>query len=334
MDPHISNLFKIIKAKEPGKKLVKILSAELQIADGAAYRKANGLSLLTVPEFFILVNKFNVDLMQFSLSRNQFTFEGKLIYNDNKKLLEYFLDTAALLKTISASNGMLHNLSKDVPLFYYFNERELGWFKIYFMMKYILADQSYNGMKFNMENCEHEILDAALKYSQNYQEINTTEVWNLESVNTTLHQIESACQTGMLNDVNLIKTLFRQFKNALKLVNRQVQNGVKYQFNIFNKPLPSTFKLYHNELYLAHNNYYLNIPGVTDYAFLSFGVFNYIRTQNSNFTNFTRFHFNNIQNQSILLNANKIETEKYFEKLFTKIDAVQSKCLQAISVNF
>jgi hypothetical protein len=334
MEKNTKLLFDLINKKQDNKKLASMVSEVLNISENTAYRKINGSSTITVDEFFTLVKHFDIDLSHFYSDENHFTFQGNLVYNDNEYVKHYFDDSAGFLNWITKDNGTLFNLSKDIPLFYYFHEKELGWFKIYFMLKYILIDPKYANLKFSLNNCDEELIKSAMYYSNAYQEVNTSEVWNLESVNTTLHQLEFACTSGMLDNSELIEKLFVQFKKILYLVEEQCKSGKKYAFHKLNKPLASTFKMHHNELYLAHNSYFLEFPSNKNVAFVSFGVFNYIHTENIKFNSYTKLHFDNIQSRSIFLNENENDAKSFFQKLHKKIDAIEKICMSSLEVKY
>lgn len=314
-------------------KLAKPIADLLSITENAAYRKIKGESSLTIEEYFLIANHYKIDIHNINNVEGEFLFKGNLVYNDNKYVQNYFEDSKKLLEMITAQNGKLHNLSKDIPLFYYFYYKELGWFKIYFMLKFILLDPAYQDKKFSLQNIDEKLIAIAKSYTEQYQEVNTCETWNLESVNTTLHQLEFACTNGILKEQTIISSIFSQLKKMIFVVEQQCKTGFKFDYAKQIHPKKSSFELYHNNLYLAHNSYYLETLN-NNYAFVSFGVFNYIYTENQHFTNYTKNHFENIKHQSISLNENKKERDLFFEKLELKIDAIYSKCISSIAVEY
>jgi hypothetical protein len=142
-------------------KINTAVAGALNASESVLYRKINGTTPLSVDEFFKLVNYFKIDLNLFNEYPGSFLFNGNLVYNDNVSVLNYFKDTSKFLEMIEQGGGTLHNLSKDVPLFYYFFHDELGWFKIYFMLKYILLDPAYEHKKFDMNFKEEALLKIA-----------------------------------------------------------------------------------------------------------------------------------------------------------------------------
>ncbi len=334
MSEYSKKLIDLITAQS-GKsvKLAKVFCNLLTLSEATAYRKINGTIDLTVEEFFILIKHFKINIGQISDVDMGFLFKGNLVYNDNISVLNYFKDTTKFLEVIEQGGGTLHNLSKDIPLFYYFFHDELGWFKIFFMLKYILLDPAYEQKKFSMHFKDEALIKIAKQYTARYQEVHTTEVWNLESVNTTLHQLEYAFTTGMMDDGKVGEKIFDQLTQILNLANEQCKVGYKFDINSYKQPKQSTFNLYHNDLYLAHNSYYLEMPNAK-YSFVSFGVFNYIFTEDKNFNQYTSNHFDNIKIKSISMNSSSSERAIFFSKLIAKVAQVKKLCLAKIDVNY
>ncbi len=332
MTNHTQILLDLIAQQQPHLNKAKNLADVLNITESAAYRKLKGETALTVEEFFFLANKYQIDLNQFSPSQNAFVFKGNLVYNDKAYVEQYFSETKNFLTQIIAGKGVLHNLSKDIPLFYYFAHNELGWFKIFFMLKYILLDEHWAQSSFDMQSMADTLMAQAKSYTETYQQVNTSEVWNLESVNTTLHQLEFACDTNVLNSAELVHKLYTQLAEILFVVQKQAALGNKVNFNNKQKN-EASFKLYHNDLYLAHNSYFLEMQ-TQQYSFVSFGVFNYIFTEDAKFNDYTANHFKNIQSKSISLNSNAIESEKYFNLLHNKLKSSLALCLNKLEQRY
>ena len=329
MQTQVALLLHIIKTNFAELQLAKVFCQILTITESAAYRKLNGKSDITVAEFFTLLQHFKIDSSLFLNDENTYNFEGKLVYNNDTNVEQYFKDTLVFLEKIEHQNGILYNLSKDVPLFYYFHYTELGWFKVFFMLKYILLDPLYTNKKFAIQTADHKILDVAKAYSQQYQLVNTVEVWNTESINTTLHQLEYFIKMEQINDDELIKKLFGQLLKTIQLVQHQTKVGKKYTVDKYKNATATDFNLYQNDLYMAHNSYHLSMPNL-EYAFVSFGVFNYIYTTNKKFTDYSKNHFENIIDKSLGLVNVQSSSDLFFTKIINKITQLETVCITSV----
>jgi hypothetical protein len=312
-------LIALIKEKIGEKiKLNAVLADVLNCSETSAYRKTNDTTPLTVEEFFKLVHHFNIDINIFKNDTSTFLFKGNLVYNNELDIHKYFSDTKDLLHFIKTQNGTIHNLSKDLPLFYYFAHNELGWFKVYFMLKYILNDPNFETQDYHLHAANNKILKEAQDYIYAYQQTNTAEVWNMETLNTTLHQLEFACEKNNISDISILEKIFKQIEEILIVTEKQASLGKKVDF-IGKKANDANFILYYNDLYLAHNSYYLEMEN-NNHSFVSFGVFNYMYTQNADFNEYTITHFNKVKTNSHNLNLNALERVKFFKFLKQKID--------------
>ena len=88
-------------------------------------------------------------------------------------------------------------LPKDVPVYHYYNFPELAAFKYFFWMKTILHYPDYNKTVFNPSRMAENLMKTGEKILATYNKIPSTEIWNVENINTTLRQIEYYKETNV-----------------------------------------------------------------------------------------------------------------------------------------
>ena len=101
----------------------------------------------------------------------------------------------------SYPNRHLYHLIKDLPPFHHFFHPLLARFKFFFWTKSILPPGQAQLEKFclnqkqlfNYEELSQRIIRA-------YAKVPSTEIWNMDALNTTLRQIETYHELGLIEN--------------------------------------------------------------------------------------------------------------------------------------
>jgi hypothetical protein len=303
------------------------VSAELaglfNISNASAYRRISGEQLFTIEELLLLIKHYHLsvdDLL--NTKNNQYRFSGYLMDGSGVSFFRYLENMGNSLKLIADNNGKLTCFNKDIPIFYQFYYPELAWFKFFFWQKHILLVPEYQHLKFNIKECPKGLKDAGYYVYYNYQQINSTELWNSESIHTTLRQLLYSRQIKEMSHATDLGKLLGQLQQVVDTVKQQAERGEKINFS-GNKKLPGgskKYQLYYNEFFLADNAYMAEMDG--QYAgFINHSVINYLQTSDIVFTQHLKKHIENILSRSTLISGtNEKAREVFFNKISKKIE--------------
>lgn len=298
--------------------LVNEVAELLNISNDSAYRRIRGEKPISFEELQKLCTHFKISIDQFlHLKNDALIFSGR-VKNLSENLFEDYLKS--LLGQLEMINSFdkkhLHVLIKDIPPFVHFQIPELAIFKFYFWMKSILHDEQLIKVKFDLEDDRYEpYFTLSKKLIDVYNKIPVTEIWNIESINSTLRQIDFYHQTGMYKNKNDIKLLYEKVEELVNHIEKQAEHGVK--FLIGNSPTDEgvPYNMFVNELILGDNTYLAEI-GSLRVTFLNHSVLYFVATRD---IEFNQAMFNNLDN--LMKKSTQISKtgEKYRVRFFNEL---------------
>jgi hypothetical protein len=228
-------------------------------------------------------------------------------------------DMLMQIKAINKSgHKMIYYEAKDFPPFHYFQFPELAAFKYFFWMRTILSYPEYNKMQYEDHELHTILNKTGMEIIRNYNTTPSAEIWSVETINSTLRQIEYYANNEVFSRKETIEQIYDQLTRMIDHVKMEAEIGEKLLLN--QKPLGNeNYKLYFNELYLGHNTIMTEMDEVTT-IFINHGILNYMITRDKRFCSYTRKYFENTMHKSTLISSvSEKERNKFFNILYQKI---------------
>lgn len=295
----------------------------LEISNDSAYRRIRGEKSISLLELQKLAIHYKISIDQLlHLQTDAFIFNGR-ITNSSDFTFENWLNTCVQHLGIiqSFQPNHLGYLAKEVPFFYYFLFPEIAAFKSFFFMKSILYYESYKNTKFSVHDDYSHFSDLWKKISNAFVTIPSTEVWSIENITSTLHQIEFYRVTGVLKSDEDALILFARLLDVADHIERQAEYGVKLAHGQDPSTSKASYKLFVNELIMGDNMQLIQL-GNTQITYINHSVINFITTQNPAFNEYMRKMFDNIAQKSTLISGvNEKDRVMFFNRLRAKIKA-------------
>jgi len=318
-----ANFFQKIKSSIPSySSLVDEISETLNISQDSAYRRIRGEKRLDFKEIELLASKFNISIDQvLGSNSNTIVFQGAQNSFDDGNFLSWMKDVLAQLEMVqSFSKKHIYFLLKDIPPWYHYYHPELASFKCFFWMKSILFNESLKGQRFSIEKSTFpglsELSQKILKASNN---INTTEIWNLEGINTTLRQIDLYHEMGIIEKKEDIARLYQCMIEVVDHLERMAEHGKKFMPN---SPVTEEMADYHffvNEFVLGDNTFFVEIDG-KKITYLNYSVIYFVGTTDQTFNEGMHQNLQNlIQKSSQISKVGEKERKQFFNKLRSKV---------------
>lgn len=315
-------LFQQIKSLLPSNlSLVDVIAELLSLSNDSAYRRIRSETPLTIDETAILISHFKLSLDQLCKKDvESFLFSGRLA-NASDHLFERWMEnTLQQLQFMNSfKNKHLYYLAKDIPLMQQFLIPELMAFKSFFWRKSILHYDDLRGKKFSLQEIDPFHLELAGKIITAYNQLPSTDIWNIESINSTIRQIEFYRSANAFETADDLSRLYASVFRLIDHIERQAEAGVK--FDIGGKPQPdaASFHLFNNELILGDNTV-LAVLNNTKLTFLNHSVINFISTRDERFNAHIFDAFQNIIQKSTQLSAvGEKERTRFFIRIRNKI---------------
>ena len=315
--------FQQLKSKLPGHlALVDEIAEFLNISNDSAYRRIRGEKSISFEELQKLCVRYRISLDQLlHIESNSFVFSGKLksdAENSFEDWLENILTQLQLFNSYDRKH--MYFLMKDIPPYVHFLMPELAKFKFFFWMKSILHYKNLQGVKFDLTDERYDKYEGAVKkIIELYLKIPMTEIWNVESIESTLRQIAFYRDAGSFKDPSDVKMLYNKVEEMINHLERQAEVGLKFRVNEEPDPFSSEYRLYVNELILGDNTIMAELDD-TRITFLNYGVLFVVYTTDERFNNAMRENLENLVKKSMMISkSGEKKGVRFFNGLRQKI---------------
>ncbi len=303
--------------------LVDEVADLLNISNDSAYRRIRGEKPLSFEEISVLCASYKISLDQLlHLNNDSFLFSGPLIDRDNfgfEKYLEHLLIQLNYFN--SFENRELYFISKDIFIFHTFGFHELTVFKIFFWMKTILNYPFKGSDLFAMDALRESVFKIAAKISDAYNKISSQETWNIETIHSTIRQIDYYRQSKVFSSDQEAVAIYKSILNMLDHVEMQAEAGCKFAVNGKPNSMSASYKIYVNDFFLGDNFALANLNN-TKVAYINHTFFNVFMTKDPVYTEYAYQHIQNILRKSTLISSvGEKDRRRFFNSMREKVEA-------------
>ena len=312
-------LFKSIKDTMPSNlSIVDALSELLDLSNDSVYRRLRGETPLSLDELKTICERFQLSLDQVLQLKTD-----KVLFTDpeaNGAFTDFLSYQQRMLQQLQYFSQFkmkeLFYQSKDVPIFHFYSFKEISAFKSFFWRKSILKEPEYEGKNFSITKFEEidsfELGQQTLKV---YNEIPSSELWNYESITSTIMQIEYYRDSGAFETKEDLIIVVDSCEMMLTHLEKQLEAGYKFLPGAGESGYKAPIKFYVNEIILGNNSILINIDG-NKLAFINHIILKYIYTADKSFNDKVFTNFYNLTSRSSLISGTgERERTKFFKKI-------------------
>lgn len=300
------DLFSYLKSQlPPHLSMVDELCDLLDLSADSVYRRIRGEKPITLTELKGICEHYNLSIDQLlKLENETVLFQAPGMINKPANFLEYML---AMKKQFEFFNSHkqkeLHYLCKDAPFWYFYLFPHLAAFKTFFWSKTISNYPEYHNKKFSFAEFPfHDCFKVGQDILKLHNELVTVELWNLESINSTINQIQYYQESGFFKskeDMELVVNSLLEMMDHLQL---QAEKGVKFMPGATDVSYKAAHNFYVNELILGNNTILLLLEGQR-VSMITYSVFNYLITRDLRFSDKAFETFNTLLSRSQLIST-------------------------------
>lgn len=317
----------------PYKSLVDEISDLLEISTDSAYRRIRGEKMIDLEEIKKISQYFQISLDQLlNINSNAIIFHGKLNDQSENRFKSWLEDMMHQLEIVNKhKHNHIYFLLKDIPPFYHFYFKELACFKFFFWMKSIMYYDKFKNESFDLEVHHFAEYDSLIqKILQLYNKIPTTEIWNVEGINTTLRQIDLYYEMGILNPADS-KVIYQQMLDLVNHIEKQAELGKKFNPSGGLEPGDASYQLLVNEFILGDNTFLAELDDIK-ITYLNHSVLYFIGSTDPRLNEAMFGSLDNLMKKSSMISiVGEKERMRFFKKLRTKIHSSMAKA--GISIN-
>ena len=315
-------LFKTIRSKMP-----EHLSAAdevariLNISTDSAYRRMRGEKTISLDELSALCFHYHISMDELmNIQTGAFLFQGNIIDSNTFRYDKYI---QAMLQSFTYMGSFkekeFYYLCKDIPVFQHYHFKEIAAFKYYFWMKTILHMPDFRHRKFSFEAYPDEMFEIGKKILSLYSSLNVVEIINIESVNSTIRQIEFYRDGQMFESDEDIWKIYDALEKLIDHMEDQADAGYMFKYGDPDKKPMGTYRFYFNEVILGDNTMLAVLDGMKMVYLVHSGV-NYMSTRDLSFCNYTYDTIQNLMQKSTLISsAEEHERARFFKFLRNRI---------------
>jgi len=316
--------------------LKQILPSHLSLADelchllglsaDSVYRRIRGEKPITLDELKQICEHYQLSLDQLlQLKNDSVLFQAPGIANGFVPFADHIRGMLAQFKYFNSfGQREIHYLCKDAPFWYFYLFPEMGAFKTFFWSKMInnepaFADKSFSLQEFPFDDC-YAIGQQIL---EEHSRMNTVELWNLESIQSSINQIAYYRDAGIFRSREDMIAVVDSFTRMLEHLQAQAAKGQKFMPGAADPVYRGSIRFYVNELILGNNTILLNLDD-KKISMITYSVFSYLTTRDERFAEKAFATFNTLLARSTLVSqSGEKERNRFFNTLKDKVNELK-----------
>ncbi len=315
-------IFNIVKSKiGPQMSAAEEIAKVLNISTDSAYRRMRNEKNISLDELYKLCTYYHISLDQLmNIQSGAFLFYGNLV---DSKTFRFDAYLKSVIKDLNYFNSFrekaMYYLCKDMPIFHHFHFREIAAFKRFFWLKTYLQFPEFKHRKFRFEDYPQEMFLEEQKVLDLYNQLPSVELWNVESLNIIIRQIEYYRTSGVFESDKDAFVLYETTEKLIDHLEQQAACGYKFKYDDKSRQALGEFKMYFNEVFLGDNNILVVLDGVKT-TMITHSTINYMATRDPVFTENMYKHITNLMKRSTLISSvSERERSRFFRILKEKI---------------
>lgn len=301
--------------------LADAVSDTLHVSIDSAYRRIRGETPLVLEEAAILCKHFNLSLDRLmEINPEDVLLRNVRIRNDGFSYKQYL---QALHYQLTMLAGMQQKeiiyMSKDLPIFHNFYFKPLIAYRYFFWMKTHMAHPDFEKQSFDPNLLPVDIEKISTELVRIYCAVPSTEMWNTESINSAISQIEFSKDSGHFNSESDIKLIYDALEESIHHIKYQAELGCKFMPGEDPSRKIQNFKFFFNRVVLGDNTI-MTIANSVKTAFINYGHLNYLETRDEKFCSDLFHDFENLIRRSTQIShSSERQRNIFFNIILAKI---------------
>jgi len=312
----------------PHLSMVDELCELLSLSHDSVYRRIRGEKPMSFSELKHICEHYHFSIDQIlQLQNNTVLFQApELNSHGYRDFSEYLMGILKQCKYFNSfRNRKMFYFCKDANLWYFYLFPELAAFKTFFWMKTIQNHPAYSNESFSLElHSFPESFQLGQMIIREYNEMSSVELWNIESINSTIHQVEYYRDAGLFRKSEDYDGVVRALYQMLDHLQLQTEKGVKFMPGDSDLSYRAPSHFYVNELILGNNDILLELDG-QKVAIITYNVLNYLITRDERFTEKAFRNFNVLLSRATLISGTgEKERNRFFNGLRERVRALKT----------
>jgi hypothetical protein len=261
----------------PHLSLVDELCDLLNLSHDSVYRRIRGEKPITLTELKKICEHYHVSIDQLlRLENNSILFDAPDMNGAPIAFVEYLKGMLRQFKYFNSfKTREIHYLCKDSTIWNFYLFPELAAFKTFFWSKTInnqapLSNKTFSFEEFPFSDC----FEVGQQVLREYNTIPCVELWNLESMQSTINQIAYYRDAGNFKSAKDFEAVIISFLQMIDHLQMQAEKGAKFMPGDTDISYRAPIQFYINELILGNNTMAMKLDG-NPVTMVTYSVFHY-----------------------------------------------------------
>lgn len=307
--------------------IVDELGDLLNISPDSVYRRIRGEKELSINELKQICVRYQLSLDHLlELNQDSVLFKAPGMNELSVEFEDYLSDMLKQFKYFNSfEKKEMNYLCKDSTLWNFYLFPELAAFKTFFWSKTINQHPDLHHKAFSFEEFPFtDCFKIGQKILQEYNQIPSLELWNLESMHSTINQISYYRDAGNFKSHEDFELVLESFLKTINHLQLQTEKGFKFMPGATDISYKAPIQFYINELILGNNTMVINLNGKS-LTMVTYSVLHYLFTRNPNFCARVLDSFNILLSRSTLISKSaEKERNRFFNTLRQKINVLRN----------
>ena len=318
-------LFNQIKERLPAHlSLADELCHLLDLSPDSVYRRIRGEKPVTLDELRVVCSHYGISLDQLlRLKSDSVLFQAPGIMEAPlPQFEEYMKEMLARFRYFNSfRQKSIYYLCKDTPFWYFYLFPAMASFKTFFWAKTINNDPTLSNKRFSLKEYPfQQCFGLGQQILVEHCQLETVELWNLESVNSTISQIAYYRDAGIFHSREDLIAVVDAF--LLLLDHLQAQAALGCKFMPGDPAARGSIQFYINELILGNNTILLQLDD-KNISMVTYSVLHYLITEDQRFSTRAFETFQTLLSRSTLVSrSGEKDRNRFFNTLREKVNAL------------
>jgi hypothetical protein len=241
------SIFQQIKSRLPkDHTFVHEIAEILNISYDSAYRRIRGEKALSFEELYELCTRFGISVdTLFNVRSNNVVFNCLPLEAGRFEVKDWLVYVHANVKKIAeAREKQIIYAAKDIPFFHYFEFPEIAAFKVFFWEKTLFQFPEYEEKRFRLDEADPEVARIGKQVISVTNRIPTIEIWNQDTFNIMLRQIEFYREAGFFERKDDFVNICDKIEKLVRHIWKQAGAGYKFFYGQDAEGLDDTYQFY------------------------------------------------------------------------------------------
>ena len=315
-------IFKAIKRKSGENfSMAEEVAKLLDISIDSAYRRIRGEKTILLDELYTLCRHYHISLDQLmDVNAGSVIFQAQYLNKENFRFKDYI---TSVIQNMAYMNSCREKeffyMCKDLPFFHHYHIQEIAAFKWFFWLKTYFQFPEFEQKKFRFADHPDDLFELEQKALHLYNQVPSVEIWNLESMNIFLRQIEFYQQAQIFESTKDVYRLYEAIEKLWSHLEQQASLGYKFKYGDTEKKPMGKFRMYFNEVFIGDNNTMALVDG-EKISYVAHTTINFMMTRDPAFNENMYNHIHNQMKRSTLISdVSEKERNRFFRIIRNKI---------------